>query len=461
MRVERDNLGQMRIPEDAYYGIQTARALLNFPVSGIRERPEFIRAYVLVKKAAALANIELGILERKRGSAIVRAADSVLGGNLLDQFQVDVFQAGAGTSFNMNVNEVLTNLALEILGREKGDYAYLSPNDHMNMGQSTNDTFPTATHIAIVQMAVELLSWLRNLEKAFKSKSKEMSGVVKSGRTHLMDALPVTLGQEFGAYSSSLARARRRIESRRRDLLELPIGGTATGTGANAHPEFRRRVVGHLSSLCSLPFREAVDSFEMLQSRSQISSFSSSLKELAQELTRICNDLRLLSSGPTTGLAEISLPAVQPGSSIMPGKVNPVIPECMNMVCFQVISNDEAVSLAAQAGQLELNVMAPLMTHNVLQSLALLNNYLPVFQKRCIEGIAPNAARCRSYVERNPSLATFLTGRMGYAKAAELARESEEKGVPVSRLAVKKGLITEAEARRLFDPGLLASSRYD
>ncbi len=373
-RKEHDSLGEMELPEEAYYGIQTLRAVNNFPVSGIMEKPSFIRAYVMVKKAAALSNIELGQLDKLRGNAIIEAAEEVLEGYFMDQFRVDVFQAGAGTSFNMNVNEVLANRALEILGRSKGEYNFLSPNNHVNMAQSTNDTFPTASHLAIIHDADHLIVILQNLASAFNQKGNRFSSLSKSGRTHLMDALPLTLGDEFSAYGSAISRAVERIQQRRNDLLEIPIGGTATGTGANAHPQFREKVIHHLSRLSYLDLKSPMDSFEGLQSRTQMGSFSGSLRELALELIRIANDLRLLGSGPTTGLAEIKLPAVQPGSSIMAGKVNPVMAECLNMVAYQVVGNDTTVSMAVQAGQIDLNVMTPVMTYNILQSISLFSN---------------------------------------------------------------------------------------
>jgi aspartate ammonia-lyase len=459
-RTERDSLGTLELPDDAYYGIQTARALTNFLVSGIRERPEFVEAYVRIKKAAALVHMELGVLDQERGGAIVRAADEVLSGKLRDQFVVDVFQAGAGTSFNMNVNEVLANRALELLGRPRGDYEHLSPNDHVNKAQSTNDTFPAASHIAVLTVSAGLLDVLRGLAGALARKGEEFASVPKSGRTHLMDAMPVTLGAEFKAYAAAVERAAGRIAQRRDDLRELAIGGTATGTGANAHPEYRRRVAAKLSELCGEEFRAARDSFEALQSRSQLSAFSGALRELAVELIRIANDLRLLGSGPTTGLAEIRLPAVQPGSSIMPGKVNPVMAECLDMVAFQVVGNDTAVAMAAQAGQLDLNVMTPVMVHNILTSIALLTNYLPVFQARSIDGIEADEERCRAYLALNPSLATLLSPKIGYLKAAELAKEALEKRVSVAELAVAKGILTVEEAAELFDPEKTARSHY-
>lgn len=443
----------MEVPENAYYGIQTQRALCNFPVSGQGERPEFVRAYVLVKKAAILANMELGLLDRKRGNAIVSAAEEVLSdpaGRYSAQFPVDVFQAGAGTSFNMNINEVLANRALELLGKKRGDYDFLSPNDHVNKAQSTNDTFPTASYVAVIFAADRLLDILASLAEAFRKKAVEFSGIPKSGRTHLMDAVPVTLGDEFGAYSAALLRASRRIKERRNDLLELPLGGTATGTGANTDPGYRELVISKLSELCKLPFRRAADSFEALQSRSQLAAFSGALRELAIELIRIANDLRLLNAGPMTGISEIELPPVQPGSSIMPGKYNPVMAECLDMIGFQIMGNDTAVALAAQAGQLELNVMTPLMTHNTLASIALLANYLPIFQERCVEGIKAHEDRCRVYLELNPALVTFLAPKIGYLKAAEIAKEVLDKKMPVKEIIVMKGILSKEEADELL-----------
>jgi aspartate ammonia-lyase len=460
MRTERDSLGAREIPDDAYYGVETVRALENFPVSGIRERPEFIRSYVLVKKAAALANMELGVLETRKGEAILQAADEILDGRFTDQFPVDVFQAGAGTSFHMNVNEVLANRALELLGRDKGDYAYLSPHDHVNRSQSTNDTFPTASHLIFIGEADRLLAVLDGLIAAFSRKAEEFRTIPKSGRTHLMDALPVTLGDEFGAYATALARRAEAIRGRRNDLLEIALGSTATGTGATAPPGYRDRAVSHLSHLTSLPLKPARDSFEALQSQSGMVSLSGALRDLSLELVRIANDLRLMGSGPASGFADISLPAVQPGSSIMPGKVNPVMAECLDMICFQIIGNDAAVALAAQAGQLELNVMIPVMTYDILESLRYLANYLPAFRERCVEGVEARRMHLQDVLERNPSLVTLLASRIGYLQAAEIAKEAVEKGVPVRRLVVERGLMTEPEAKEFFDLVTIAQSRY-
>ena len=460
VRKERDSLGELELPDEVYYGVQSARAISNFPVSGIKEPLEFIHAYVFLKKAAALANLEVGVLEKERGEAIIKAADEVLDGKFLDQFVIDVYQAGAGTSFNMNVNEVLANRALEILKWEKGYYEYLSPNDHVNMAQSSNDTFPTASHIAVLLVKDEFLKVIHDLAEAFNKKGEEFSEVPKSGRTHLMDAMPVSLGAEFKAYGSAISRAEDRISQRADDLLELAIGGTATGTGANAHPKFRETIIIKLGELTGLKFKATKDSFEALQSRSQLAAFSSALKELGLELIRIANDLRLLGSGPTTGLAEIKLPAVQPGSSIMPGKVNPVMAECLNMIAFQVVGNDTTVSLAAQAGQMDLNVMTPVMIYNILQTMKILNNYLPVFRERCVEGIEADIEHCKAYVDLNPSLATLLNTKIGYLKAAEIYKESLTKNIPVAKLVVQKNIMSEAEAKALFGSDEVWKSKY-
>ncbi len=460
MRLEKDSLGEKEIPATAYYGIQTLRAIENFPVSGRSESPELIRAYVTVKKAVALANMELGTLDKERGDAILKAAEEILVGKLNDQFPIDIFQAGAGTSFNMNINEVLANRALEIMGRKRGEYEYLSPNDHVNRSQSSNDTFPTASHIAIIMEADILHTVINNLGSSLKLKGDKFISIPKSGRTHLMDAMPVTIGDEFLAYSSAILRAGERIHERRNDLLEIAIGGTATGTGVNTPPFYRETVVGKLCDLTSLDLHPASNSLEALQSRSQISAFSGALRELALELIRIANDLRLMGSGPTAGLGEINLPQVQPGSSIMPGKVNPVMAECLNMVSFQIIGNDTAVSMASQAGQLELNVMTPIMTNNILESLKLLNNYLPVFKSRCIDDIVTNEENLKNIIGMNPSLATLLSLKIGYLGAAELAKESIEKKKSIRDLAVLKGILSAEEADQLFDLKTISKNRY-
>jgi aspartate ammonia-lyase len=451
MREEEDSLGKKKIPESAYYGIQTLRAMENFPVSGRKESVQLVMAYVMLKKAAAMANMDLDNLENEKGSAIIQAADEILSGEMADQFTVDLFQAGAGTSFNMNINEVLANRALEIIGKKKGQYEFLSPNDDVNRSQSSNDTFPTASHIAIILESDNLYNAMTNLVKSFKRLGDSMLSVPKSGRTHLMDAMPVTLGDEFIAYSVAIARARDRIKDKRDQLLEVAIGGTATGTGVNTPPSYRETVICRLSEITSLPLIPAKNSLEALQSRSQMLSFSGALRELALELIRIANDLRLMGSGPTSGLNEIQLPPVQPGSSIMPGKVNPVMAECMNMICYQIIGNDTAVSLAAQAGQFELNVMTPVMSSNIIESILLLNNYLPVFQKRCIEGIVVNEDGVEGVVSMNPSLATLLSPKIGYLNSAKISKEAMDKKLSIKELVVLKGILSPDEADQLFD----------
>ncbi len=459
MRLERDPLGTMEVQDDMYYGIQTRRAMDNFRISGIHESGEMIRSYALVKKAAAMANMELGMLDKERGDAIIAAADHIIAGDLNDQFPVDVFQAGAGTSFNMNMNEVLANKALEILGRKKGDYEHLGPNDHVNMGQSSNDTFPTALHIASIEVCDHLLGSLESLSIAFRERSEEHSDVAKTGRTHLMDALPVLLGNELRAYGVSIDRSAIRIRERRDDLLEVPIGGTAVGTGANAHPLFRKVVVRILSEITSLPLRPATDPHEALQSRAQSIALSSACRELALEVVRMTNDIRLMSSGPFSGLGEIELPEVQPGSSMMPGKINPSIAECVAMVCFQVIGNDTAIALAGQAGQLELNAMSPLIAFDTLWSMSILTAAIDALREKCIAGIIANRERCEAELMRNPILVTLLSPNIGYLRAADLARTIAATDRRIDELVVEMGILSPDEAKELFDPKKMAEDR--
>jgi aspartate ammonia-lyase len=404
------------------------RATENFPVSGIKAPLPFIRAYVLIKKSAAITNAQVGWLEEKTAKAIIQACDEVLAGKLLDQFVVDVFQAGAGTSFNMNVNEVLANRALEILGKAKDEYKTVNPNDHVNMGQSTNDTFPTALHVSVLMSLQPLLSALDELAEAFNELGKKYVNTLKSGRTHLQDAVPVTIGQEFTAYGSAIANACAELRKRQENLYSVALGGTAVGTGANAHPDYKRSAIAKLAKLTGFPLKPAANNFEALQSQRAAQTVSSGLKELALELIRIANDLRLLASGPTTGLNEIVLPPVQPGSSIMPGKVNPVMAECLDMVAFQVVGNDLAVSFAVQAGQLELNVMTPAIMYNMLFSIQILSNFIPAFTKKCVQGITVNEKQCSQYLEKNPSLATLLSPYIGYLEAAKIAKQAQAVG---------------------------------
>ena len=458
-RKERDSLGARDVPADAYYGIQTLRATENFPVSGILARPEFINAYAMVKKAAALANMDVGWLEPYIAEAMVSACDEILAGKLHDQFVVDDFQAGAGTSFNMNMNEVVANRALELIGKEKGDYSIINPNDHVNMAQSTNDTYPTAMRLCILIIAQDLLDNLEKLRKAFVKKGMEFERILKSGRTHLMDALPVTLGQEFMAYSVAIKKSRDMLKEKLKLLEEVPLGATAVGTGANTHPDYQMHVVKHMREITGLNLIEAEDPREALQSRLDFASVSGELKALALELIRISNDLRLMNSGPITGWAEIRLPATQPGSSIMPGKVNPVMAECMDMICFQIMGNDISVSMAVQAGQMELNVMNPVMIHNILESMVLLNNYIPVYIDKCIAGIEADEAKCRSYLEKNPSIATFLDPHIGYMQAAEIAKEALRRDMSVRDLVVEKGVLTKEQVEQIFDYEFLVGKK--
>lgn len=460
-RSEKDSLGVRQIPADVYYGVQTDRAVENFPISGLRAHPRFIDAYIILKKAAALANKKAGTLTADSADALVKACDEVLAGKMRDQFPVDVFQMGAGTAFNMNMNEVLANRANEILGGKKGDYRPVNPNDHANMGQSTNDTFPTAMRVALVLVLREsLYGPLEHLEKALFAKGKEFDGVLKSARTHLQDAVPIRLGQEFAAYGEAVRRSRRAIERAEESLHEIGIGGSAAGTGLNTAPGYREAIVQELSRLTAIKFIPAADLREAMQSQRPMAEVSSALRNLALEITRIVNDLRLLSSGPTTGFAEIALPAAAPGSSIMPGKVNPSILEMVNMVAFQVIGADAVVAMAVQAGQLELNVMMPAMAYNLNFAATILGNALKILSEKCVEGITADTARCRGYAERSMGLATALNAFIGYAKAAEVAKEALGSGKTILEVIREKKILSESDiakvmdARKMTEPGI-------
>jgi len=451
-RVERDSLGERKVPADAYYGIQTLRAIENFRASGTTHPESLLRAYAMIKKAAALANHELGALDARRAKAIAWACDRILAGEHRDQFRIDAFQAGAGTSYNMNANEVVANLALEKLGRERGDYEYLSPNDHVNMAQSTNDTFPTAMNVAALLELTALDAALKGFVSALRAKARQFKRIVKSGRTHLQDAVPISLGQEFDAMALAVETGRNEITRRSSLLREIALGGTAVGTGLNAPKGFPRAAAKHLSRISGLRLRVAGNLIFAVQCNYRIASLSGALRDLALELIRMANDLRLLSSGPTTGIGEITLPAVQPGSSIMPGKVNPVMAECLNMVSFQVVGNDLATALAVQAGQFDLNVMMPSMALNVLQSIRLLANYLPDFTERCVKGIEANRKRCADYHERSLGLATALSPYIGYLRAAEVVHEALGSGDSIKEIAVGRGILSEAEFDRITNP---------
>ncbi len=451
-RVERDSLGPLEVPASAYYGVQTARAVANFPISGERLHVEMVRAVARIKIAAARANAELGELDSKKADAIVAAAEEILAGKYDDQFVVDAYQAGAGTSFHMNVNEVIANRACELLGGKRGDSALVHPNDHVNMAQSTNDVIPTAIRLAAHDLSGPLLEELGALAKSFDRKAEEFAHLLKSGRTHLQDAVPITLGQEFSGYRECVLGWRSSVEKSREGLLALGLGGNAVGTGINAHPKYRERAVAHLAKLTGTPYRSATNLFEAMQSMAPFVRVSNDLRGFALDLTRIANDLRLLASGPTTGLDEIVLPAVQPGSSIMPGKVNPVIAEMANMAAYQVLGYDTTVAYAAQAGQLELNVMMPVLAHNLLRSLALLTPTLRVLRTKCVDGITANEEICRRYFDRSISLATALNPYIGYARAAEVAKEAAQTGKTVVEIVRERKLLTEEQIAKVFSP---------
>ncbi len=451
VRIERDPLGTLEVPSSALWGIQTERARLNFPISGLRPLPGFVDAVVRIKRAAALAHHALGTLDAERADAIVRAADEVLAGEHRDQFVVDPYQAGAGTSHHMNVNEVLANRANELLGTPRGSYAPVHPNDHVNQGQSTNDVIPTAMRLAVLAAHPAFDASAEALEQALADRGRAFDDVVKAGRTHLQDAMPIRLGQEFTAYAGSVARARARITRALDDLRDLGIGGTAVGTGVNAEPGFAARVVAQLGDDTGLALREGEDRVQLMQSMGDLAAFHAVLRVFAGDVAKIANDLRLLASDPRTGLNEIHLPEVQPGSSIMPGKVNPSIVEMVNQVCLQVLGNDATVSAAAERGELELNVMMPVIAHNVLFSLTIFGNALRVLAERSVAGISANREQAAYWVERSAALATALAPVIGYAKAAELAKRSVTEGVLIRDLAAREQVLPPADLERLLD----------
>ncbi len=449
-RTEEDSLGRREVPDTAYFGIQTVRARENFPVSGLVASPHLVRAYGWLKVAAIRTNVALGAVDAEKGKAVERAARDVAEGRLNGDFVVDVFQAGAGTSFHMNVNEVVANRALEILGRPRGDYATVSPNDLVNRGQSTNDTFPSAAQVATLFALAEVRAAVGALSTSLRKKGDEFAALPKAGRTHLKDAMPVTLGAEFAAYATALDRQLDLLPPVEAALAELPFGGSAVGSGVNSLPGFRDRAVREYAALTGLPLRTARDPFETMQSRAPLAAASGWLRNLALELARIANDLRLLASGPATGLDEIRLPEIQPGSSIMPAKVNPSAAECLDMIAFHVVGADAATALAVQAGQLEINVMMPLAAFEVLFAAGIVANYLPVFARSCVDGITANPARLDRFLMESAALATVLTPRFGYLKVAEILHEADRTGRPVPDLLVEKGLLTRAEVEGLL-----------
>lgn len=452
MRTEKDSIGTKEIPADVYYGIQTARAVENYPISGMRAHRTLIRAFGMVKEAAAEANKSLRLVDKKRADAIIQAAQEVQKGKWDGEFVVDVFQAGAGVSFHMNSNEVIANRAVKILGGTLGDYAIVHPNDHVNYGQSTNDVFPTGMRLATLLELEKLYPVLDSLASALEKKGREFHKILKSGRTHMQDAVPMRLGQEFTAYAGAIRRAKAAIETASGALRELGLGGSAVGTGINTHPDYRVKAIRNLARISGQKLVPVDDMRYAMQSNFAMAAVSSALRNLALEVIRIANDVRLLSSGPNTGFAEINLPALQPGSSIMPGKINPVMPELAAMVSFQVIGNDVAVAMAVQAGQLELNVMMPTMAYSVLQSITILTNMLRQFTVKCVKGITANQKRCDFYVQATVSLATALNPYIGYAKAAEIAKEAVATGRSIIEIAREKKVLSEKEIREILDP---------
>ncbi|GBD26292.1 Fumarate hydratase class II [bacterium HR30] len=452
VRMERDSIGEVAVPADAYYGASTERARQTFQVSGLRFSRRFIWALGLVKVAAARVNKSLGLLPNDLAEAIEKAALEVAEGTFDREFVVDVFQTGSGTSTNMNANEVIAARARELLGKDRSDRAAVHPNDHVNLCQSTNDVFPTAMHVAALDaLERHTLPAMRELGKALEDKATEFASVVKAGRTHLQDAVPITLGQEFSGYASIVQHGIARLESVRAHLAELAVGGTAVGTGLNAHPEFGQRVVTELRRLTGLMFTRAKNAFEALQQRDAAVEVSAAVRTVAVGLMKLANDLRLLSSGPRTGLAEIELPATQPGSSIMPGKVNPVVPEAVNMVCARLIGNDVTITVAGLNGNLELNTMMPIIAHTLLESLELLGNAARMLTEKCVRGIRANAERCRWHAEQSLALMTVVAPRIGYDEAARLYKIALERNWSVREALLKESKLSPAEVEELLD----------
>ncbi len=449
-RTDRDSLGEVKIPSDAYYGAFTGRAVKQYKVTGKKSHRHLISAYVMIKRSAAVANIRTKAIDKKRGDAIITACDKILTGKFVDQFVIDEINSGAGTAFNMNANEVICNVALEMLGKRKGDYASLHPNDHVNMSQSSNDTFPTAMHVAILLNVGETLAAVDNLIKSLAKKAKEFSSFKKIGRTHLMDALPVTLGSEFTAYTTSITKARNAIVLAKAELELVGLGGTAVGNGANTPRGYRQIAISELAKISRLNLKPEKDMQHSLQSKFAVANMSSAVRNLALELNKIANDIRLMASGPVAGLSEIGIPAVHAGSSIMPGKVNPSLAECLNMICFGIIGNDVAVANAAQAGQFELNVMLPGMLKAVMDSTDMLKNFLPIFSANLISGLSADEKRLVKNIEKNPVIVTLLTPKIGYQKSADLFKESLKTGKTIRELVIAKKLMTKKEIDTLF-----------
>ncbi len=450
-RTERDSLGEVKIPADAYYGAFTSRAINQYHVTGLRPHINLIMAFVMIKRSAAVANMKTGSIDAKRGNAIVKACDKILAGKFLEQFLVEPINSGAGTAFNMNTNEVISNVALEILGEKKGNAKVLHPNDHVNMSQSSNDTFPTAMHMAILFSINQVIHVLDDLIKTIAKKAREFSSYKKIGRTHLMDALPVTLGGEFAAYGTAIAKARDAIFAAKKELEYIALGGTAVGTGANTPKGYRTIAISELAKISKLQLKPQSDMQYGLQSRFAIANISSALRNLALEMGRFSNDIRLMASGPVAGLSELGIPAVHAGSSIMPGKVNPSLAECMNMICFNIIGNDTTVALAVQSGQFELNVMMPVMLKAVLESTDMLKNFMPIFSRNLVAGLDANKQKLKHYIENSPVIVTLLAPKLGYLVSADLYKESLKTGKTIRQLVVSKGLMSEKQVSALLE----------
>jgi aspartate ammonia-lyase len=449
-RIDRDSLGEVKIPSDAYYGAFTGRAIQQYHVTGRKSHKHLISAFVMIKRSAAVANIQCKAIDKKLGAAIISACDKILAGKFQEWFVIEEINSGAGTAFNMNSNEVICNVALEILGKKKGQNEFLHPNDHVNMSQSSNDTFPTAMHVAILLNLKEALPAVDVLIKSLNKKAKEFSGYKKIGRTHLMDALPVTLGSEFAAYATSITKAKNAITLAIKELELVGLGGTAVGNGANTPKGYRKIAIAELAKISGLKLRPEPDMQYSLQSKFAVANVSAAIRNLALELNKIANDIRLMASGPIAGLSELGIPAVHAGSSIMPGKVNPSLAECLNMVCFSIIGNDTAVANAAQGGQFELNVMLPGMLKAVLDSTDMLKNFLPIFSKNLIDGLTANEERLRQNIEKSPVIVTLLAPKIGYQKSADLFKESLKTGKTIRELVVEKKLLSEKEINALF-----------
>ena len=450
-RSDSDSLGSVKIPSDAFYGPFTARAIKQYHVTGQTAHPNLVKSFIMIKRSAAIANMKTNAISKKQGTVIVNVCDKILAGKYQDQFIVDMINSGAGTAFNMNTNEVIANIALKVLGKRQGQYQFLHPNDHVNMSQSSNDTYPTAMHMAILFSLKELLPIIDKLINALDKKAKKFSKYKKIGRTHLMDALPVTLGSEFASYVTSLSDARNQITASQNHLQKIALGGTAVGTGANTPKGYRKSVIVELGKISKLSLQPQKDMQYALQSKFPIANSSSALKNFAIELGKISNDIRLMASGPVAGISEIGIPAVHAGSSIMPGKVNPSLAECMNMICFSIIGNDTTVSFAAHAGQFELNVMLPVMLKAFLDSTDMLTNFLPIFSANLIDGLTANQSKLRENIENSPVIVTLLTPKIGYLKSAELFKESLKTGKTIRELVISKKLLTNKEVNSLLD----------